>query len=253
MSPSPARTKPPPSHLASLMNPTPDPPEENDHMIIPEVYQSEPGFLTQTQNEAHSSILSIILQKIENLEKKETNMILPTAMTTLITKLNDQIDDLTEKQFSMEKVINDLLTKLDNTHKQQTTTNNTVSPPLPKSPQASAPLSFATIAATPTSTNDTSLPKQPPQAACLNRTQEQNQFKKFHIVIRTQISAPKPFEKTTPQEACNRINKALMDINGNCDNTPIRIKALTRYPSGDIKLYTKSRAEARWLLENRAG
>ncbi|MBW0529834.1 hypothetical protein O181_069549 [Austropuccinia psidii MF-1] len=44
-----------------------------------------------------------------------------------------------------------------------------------------------------------------------------------------------------------------MDINANCDNTPIRIKAFTQYPSGDIKLYTKSRAKAWWLLENRAG
>ncbi|MBW0486188.1 hypothetical protein O181_025903, partial [Austropuccinia psidii MF-1] len=43
-----------------------------------------------------------------------------------------------------------------------------------------------------------------------------------------------------------------MEINANYDNTPIRIRAFTRYPSGNIKLYTKSRAEARWLLENRA-
>ncbi|MBW0528701.1 hypothetical protein O181_068416 [Austropuccinia psidii MF-1] len=63
MSPSPACKKPPPSHLASLMNPTPDPPNEDNHMIIPEIYKSEPGFLTQTQNNNPLSILTTILQK----------------------------------------------------------------------------------------------------------------------------------------------------------------------------------------------
>ncbi|MBW0478451.1 hypothetical protein O181_018166 [Austropuccinia psidii MF-1] len=124
---------------------------------------------------------------------------------------------------------------------------------LPKSPQTSAPPSFAMMTAKTTSTNNKSLPKRPPQAECLNQTQEQNQFKRFYIVIRTKIGAPKPFEKMTPQEAFNKINKVLIEINANCKNIPIRIKAFTRYPSGDIKLYTKSRAKAQWLLQNRAG
>ncbi|MBW0480611.1 hypothetical protein O181_020326 [Austropuccinia psidii MF-1] len=38
-----------------------------------------------------------------------------------------------------------------------------------------------------------------------------------------------------------------------CDNTPIIIKAFTKYLLGDIKPYIKSREEADWLLENRAG
>ncbi|MBW0468736.1 hypothetical protein O181_008451 [Austropuccinia psidii MF-1] len=43
-----------------------------------------------------------------------------------------------------------------------------------------------------------------------------------------------------------------MEINATCKNTPIIIRAFTHYLSGDIKLYTRSRMEARWLLENRA-
>ncbi|MBW0579885.1 hypothetical protein O181_119600 [Austropuccinia psidii MF-1] len=90
MSPSIACTKPPPSQLALLMNPTPETPEEDDHMIIPEVYKSKPGFLTQTQNETQLRILTSILQKkIGNLEKKETDMTLPTTMKTTITCLNN--------------------------------------------------------------------------------------------------------------------------------------------------------------------
>ncbi|MBW0462266.1 hypothetical protein O181_001981 [Austropuccinia psidii MF-1] len=150
------------------MNPAPDPPDSNNHMIIPEIYKSKPGFLTQTHNENQSNILTIILQKIENLEKRETNL---------------------------------------------------------------------------------TLPKRPPPEMCQAQPQEHNKFKKYPIIICTKFGAPKPFEKTSPQVACNTINKALME---NCDNTPIRIKAFTCYPSGDIKPYTRSRAEACWLLQNRA-
>ncbi|MBW0496568.1 hypothetical protein O181_036283 [Austropuccinia psidii MF-1] len=252
MSPSPARKKPPPSHPASLMNPTPDPPDEDDHMIIPEIYESEPGFLTQTQSNNPSNILTTILQKIENLEKREANITLPTGLTTLITRLNDRIDELAEKQSKMDKVINDLLTKINDGNKHRQLTNNLVSFPSPNSPpSARTPLSFAAAAANTQHRIEPTLPKRPPPEICQQQTQESNKFKKFDIVIQTKFGAPKPCKRTSPQEACNKINKALMDVNANCNNTPVRIKAFTRYPSGDIKSYTKSRMEARWLLENR--
>ncbi|MBW0461208.1 hypothetical protein O181_000923 [Austropuccinia psidii MF-1] len=80
MSPSPARSKPPPSQLALLMNPTPDPPDEDDHMIVPEIYEREPGFLTQSQYVDQLNTLANILQKLENLEKRETNVNLPANL-----------------------------------------------------------------------------------------------------------------------------------------------------------------------------
>ncbi|MBW0531315.1 hypothetical protein O181_071030 [Austropuccinia psidii MF-1] len=98
-------------------------------------------------------------------------MTLPAVMTTLITHLNDIIEDLEEQQMKMEKVIDNLLAKLDKSNKKQTTTNNMVSTPLSKSPHRTTPLSFAMITARTPNTNNTSLPKHPPQAACLNQTQ----------------------------------------------------------------------------------
>ncbi|MBW0482641.1 hypothetical protein O181_022356 [Austropuccinia psidii MF-1] len=252
MSPSPARSKPPPTHLESLMNPAPDPPDDNDHMIIPEIYESEPGFLTQMHNEDQSNILTIILQKIESLERRETNLTLPTAITTLITRLNDRIENIEKRQTKMEKIIEDLLNKTEVNNKSQQKTNDIVSTPSHRNPNLEThPISFAAMAAK-TPTTGPTLPKRPPPEMCQTQPQEHNKFKKYHIVIRTKFGAPKPFEKTSPQTACNTINKALMEINANYDNTPIRIRAFSRYPSGDIKLYTRSRAEARWLLENRA-
>ncbi|MBW0516043.1 hypothetical protein O181_055758 [Austropuccinia psidii MF-1] len=132
-------------------------------------------------------------------------------------------------------------------------TNNQVSPSLPKSSSpTTTPLSFAAATAGTHARNEPSLPKRPPPSVFQNQLQENNRFKKFHIVIQTKFGAPKPFKKTLPQEAYNRINKALMDANANVDNMPIQIKVFTHYPSGDIKLYTRTRMEARWLFENRA-
>ncbi|MBW0494180.1 hypothetical protein O181_033895 [Austropuccinia psidii MF-1] len=119
-------------------------------------------------------------------------------------------------------------------------------------PQATNPISFAEIATRAGNMKKSTLPKCPPPAIFQNQPQEFNRFKKYHIVIRLKYGAPKPFEKVSSQEACNTINKVLMEINATCKNTPIRIRAFTHYPSGDIRLYTRSRMEARWLIENRA-
>ncbi|MBW0535156.1 hypothetical protein O181_074871 [Austropuccinia psidii MF-1] len=100
------------------MNPAPDTPDKDDHMIIPEIYESEPGFLTQA------------------------------AMTTLITRLNDKIEELAMNQAKMDKIINDLLNTVNNNAKPRQTDNNLVStPPLNSQDQETSPLCFAVIAA----------------------------------------------------------------------------------------------------------
>ncbi|MBW0544876.1 hypothetical protein O181_084591 [Austropuccinia psidii MF-1] len=121
------------------MNPTPDPPDKDYHMIIPKIYESEPGFLTQTQSNNPLNILTTILQKIENIEKREANITLPTGLTTLITRLNDRIDELAKKQLKMDKVINYLLTNINNGNKHRRLTNNPVSFPSSNSPPSEPP------------------------------------------------------------------------------------------------------------------
>ncbi|MBW0589792.1 hypothetical protein O181_129507 [Austropuccinia psidii MF-1] len=201
MSPSPAHSKHPPTQLAVLMNPTPDPPDEANHMIIPEIYKSEPGFLTQSQHDSHLHTLAIIIQKLENLEKIETNVTLPQNLEMLLTCLNDRIN----------------IGRQTETHKKQ------VSPtPVNQPPHTTPPLSFAAITAGNNNTNSSALPKRPQKAICQNEPQEINRFKKYHIVIRSKFGAPKPFKNISSQEACNKINKKLRDINATCENAPIR-------------------------------
>ncbi|MBW0548669.1 hypothetical protein O181_088384 [Austropuccinia psidii MF-1] len=180
MSPSPARSKPPPKQLESLMNLTPDPPDDDDHMIIPEIYESEP----------------------ETLEKREANITLPTALTTLLTRLNDKIEELTEKQARTDKIIEDLLKRVNNITNTQQKNNNIERTHQPDNLiQETHPLSFAEVTAKNPKTTGPVLPKRPPPELCQAQSQDNNRFKKYHIVICTKFGAPKPFEKTSPQTA----------------------------------------------------
>ncbi|MBW0461210.1 hypothetical protein O181_000925 [Austropuccinia psidii MF-1] len=115
----------------------------------------------------------------------------------------------------MDKVINNLLAKIDNRKKQGPTNKMVSSPPTNHLSQITNPPSFAEIAAGPRNMRKLSLPKRPPPAICQNQLQKINKFKKYHIVIRSKFGAPKPFEKISSQEACNMINKVLMEISTN--------------------------------------
>ncbi|MBW0472931.1 hypothetical protein O181_012646 [Austropuccinia psidii MF-1] len=165
------------------MNPTPNPRDENNHMIIPEIYESKPGFLTQSQSTDHLNILAVILQKLENLEKRDANTNLPANLETLITQLNDRTDELAEKKSNMDKVINNLLAKIDNNSKDRRPTSAIVStPPTNTQTQTTHPLSFSAVTAGNRNTNEMALPKRPHQPYARTR------FKRYHIVIRTKTA-----------------------------------------------------------------
>ncbi|MBW0487922.1 hypothetical protein O181_027637, partial [Austropuccinia psidii MF-1] len=97
----------------------------------------------------------------------------------------------------------------------------------------------------------TFLPNKPPPALQRFQPQEFNKLKKYNIVIGPRLGSPKPFEGKANQEFNNKINKALFEINSKYENNPIQIKDSTRYASGNIKLFTKTRHGAAWLLNYR--
>lgn len=79
-----------------------------------------------------------------------------------------------------------------------------------------------------------------------------NSFKPSHVIIRKPDDATKaPFKNCTPAEIVEGVTKALRKIEAKLDDQPINVKAAQLLPSGDIKLYTATRREASWLLNNR--
>ncbi|MBW0464774.1 hypothetical protein O181_004489 [Austropuccinia psidii MF-1] len=79
-----------------------------------------------------------------------------------------------------------------------------------------------------------------------------NKFKKFGVTIKPKFGQTKPFTKKNPPEIINAINGALLKVNAKTDNTPVQIKAAIRFPSGDVRLFTRTRTEAKWLLLNQS-
>ncbi|MBW0484590.1 hypothetical protein O181_024305 [Austropuccinia psidii MF-1] len=228
MSPSPALSKPP-SQLSQLMNPLPEPPDPDDQMDIPEIFKGEPKAIQQGNSDRE--LLHLVLQKVMNLENQANQT--PPQLMKLVTRLFDQLDTMNRRQQEMEDDMKKLHKRLDNL----------------ENSRKAAPTEVLTRNQPP---RPSFLPNKPPPALQMPQSQDTNKFKKHNIVIRPRFGQPKPFEGKTTQEIYNKINKALIDVNAKSDNNPIQIKAVIRYPSGDVKVFTKTRQEAVWLLNHRA-
>lgn len=78
-----------------------------------------------------------------------------------------------------------------------------------------------------------------------------NAFKPSQVVIRT-IEGKKPFEGVKATEIVKRVNEALTQLEVKIADRAVEVKGAATLPSGSIKLFTATRAEATWLLENRS-
>lgn len=88
-------------------------------------------------------------------------------------------------------------------------------------------------------------PNPPPPTKVINT------YKPSQVIIRKPEDSTKtPFKDTTPTEIVEGVTKALRKVDAKIEDQPITIKAAQRLPSGDIKLYTPTRREANWLLNN---
>ncbi|MBW0551726.1 hypothetical protein O181_091441 [Austropuccinia psidii MF-1] len=93
------------------MNPFPDPPDENDHMISPQIYKDKPDFFNSTN--IQTDVKNIILNKINNLEKQLTQRSLPSDLKRLLNRICEKVESLAEKQNEMGKMIKTMLNRLD--------------------------------------------------------------------------------------------------------------------------------------------
>lgn len=90
-----------------------------------------------------------------------------------------------------------------------------------------------------------SAPPPPPSNQAINA------FKPSHVVIRT-TEGKKPFDGVKATEIVNRVNEALAQLDVRIADRKLMVKGAASLPSGSIKLFTATKAEANWLLENRS-
>lgn len=175
--------------------------------------------ITSHQNEDGSVNLSPIITKL---------------LTVLLRKVSDTLKEARKTAIRVEKLETQLAG---------------LNPPT--APTPAPPMSWAKAAGLP--------PKPiPPHPRLLQRptlpppAKVINSFKPSQVIIRKPDDDTKtPFKDFTPAEIVDGVTKALKKIDAKIDDHEITIKAAQRLPSGDIKIYTPTRREANWLLNNR--
>lgn len=123
--------------------------------------------------------------------------------------------------------------------------------PSPSNPVPNKPMSWAAAAKLPSRSAKPApviltRPTPPPPSKTINS------FKPSHVIIRKPDDATKtPFKDCAPVDIVEGVMKALQKIEAKVEGQPIEVKAAQLLPSGDVKLYTATRREANWLLQNR--
>lgn len=107
------------------------------------------------------------------------------------------------------------------------------------------PKSWASAAAEGLKITSTRTPTAPPPNHVINA------FRPSQVVIRS-MEGKKPFDGIKPTEIVLCVNKALAHLEAKIAGKKIEVKGAASLPSGSIKFFTATRAEATWLLENRS-
>ncbi|EFP86647.1 uncharacterized protein PGTG_13029 [Puccinia graminis f. sp. tritici CRL 75-36-700-3] len=170
------------------------------------------------------------LDKIEALTKESSlNSEIPHHLMEFLTA---RLDDLAKRLERMEKTLDS-----DSIHSLDIQTNT----PAPIHQQGK--MSYASVA-TPSSKQTTaqitapirSIKNIPHPLPSIPSNSYINRFKRGHTIIRTHPGTEKPFLNLSPIQIVTNVNQALSSINAKIDNTLVQVQAVTRFPTGDIKI-----------------
>ncbi|MBW0472684.1 hypothetical protein O181_012399 [Austropuccinia psidii MF-1] len=234
MSPSPARgnKEPPPLPRGKDAIHIACPPPED--MMICEEYSinaNEPDEGTK----ALFNMIKNINNRLDTIEKNNTTKTTtnktahPPSQQDVINRLIAANEELMTEVQRLKKVIANHITPGTN--------------PTLKTPTFAEKLT-QNIGASPTPTRIPHPLPAPPNRAI-------NIFKRGNILIRTRGVGEKPFQKDDAEKIAGKVTTALKSLNVRVNGEEIEIKSVIRYESGDVRFYTKDRAQARWLLEHR--
>ncbi|PLW43569.1 hypothetical protein PCANC_13251 [Puccinia coronata f. sp. avenae] len=188
-----------------------------------------------------TKLVDTIIPRLESLERavsniKSTQPVGPARADSFNTLLV-RIEEFTANLTRLDKKVETMSTPSPNTMAQTSARPGNL-------PQRPVPLYSEKVTGVETSGPPKGLPPVPPSSYI-------NWFKLGQVVIRKQFDQPKPFKGQTAVQITQKINEALVFAKAVIDNEPIRVRAVAQFPNGDVKIYTKDRREAKWLLENK--
>lgn len=140
-------------------------------------------------------------------------------------------NDSTARLERLEQQLRALTTSRQAQPTSQPTTNN-----LPAKPR-----SWADAAAEGLTITSNRAPLPPPSNQIINA------FRPSQVIIRS-LEGTKPFDGIKPTEIVLRVNEALGQLEAKIAGKKIEVKGAASLPSGSVKFFTATRAEANWLL-----
>ncbi|MBW0480552.1 hypothetical protein O181_020267 [Austropuccinia psidii MF-1] len=78
-----------------------------------------------------------------------------------------------------------------------------------------------------------------------------NFLKQGNVLIRVKDEGEKPFQNVGAEQIAKKVEEALEKVQASVNGEKITIKSVIKYKSGDIRFFTKNKAQANWILENR--
>jgi hypothetical protein len=186
-------------------------------------------------------LVDTLIPRMESLERavsgqasKPTGATRADSFNTLLVRIEEIAANMTR----LEKKVEALSSPHSHNMKDQTAAKPCDLPPRP------APLYSEKAAGSSRPGVAKPLPPVPPSSYI-------NRFKLGQVVIRKKFDQPKPFEGLTAAVICQKINDALDFAKATVDNEAIKVKAVAQFPNGDVKIFTKDRKAAKWLLDNK--
>lgn len=74
-----------------------------------------------------------------------------------------------------------------------------------------------------------------------------NQFEMGQVIIRARFGLPHPFPNLNAANIASKVNSVLDELNLEELPFSIKIKAVTKFPSGDVKFFPQNCLGAKWL------
>lgn len=113
------------------------------------------------------------------------------------------------------------------------------------------PRTFASVANSHPNPNTKNFPPPLQQLPPIPKHSFINQFKLGQIIIRAKFGLPHPFPNLNAWDIAKKVNTVLDELNLEELPFSIKIRAVTKSPSGDIKFFTQNCLGAKWLLDNK--
>lgn len=173
-----------------------------------------------------------------NLVQIMTALVITMQETTLrLNALEARLKEPSDSVSRLEKLEQKLEALI--TAKRQPVTSSLPANGLPTKPRSWADAATAGL----TITSNRTPPTPPPNQII-------NAFRPSQVIIRSS-EGKKPFDRIKPTEIVLRVNEALAQLEAKINGKQIEVKGASVLPSGSIKFFAATRAEANWLLENR--